>query len=403
VTESRPLPDVAVIGGGVIGAAASAFLAAAGLRVRLYERTSIAAGASGRNSGIVQHPFDPILAGLYHASLDEYRGLAAGDAGFAIASEPAGMLYVGHSADAARREAAAWQAAWPASSPEMLTAEALERIEPGLAEGLVACRLAIGFPVAPASATQGFAAVARRFGVEIVIGAVRPEIVAARAIGVRVGGRVEPAGAVLVAAGPWTPELLDPKGGWRPIQPIWGVVASLALDPAPRHALESADISIEPDNPGGEGRSPGTHEPSDAEVDFSLVPAEGSSALGSTFLPAEPDPESWLPALRRVGAGYVPGIADAPLVGLRRCARPVSADGRPLIGAIAGVTGLFVAAGHGPWGISTGPGSARLITDLILGRIDAADVPETLDPARFGPVQRWESEDHDVAAHRRPT
>jgi glycine/D-amino acid oxidase-like deaminating enzyme len=391
VTESQPLPDVAVIGGGVIGAAAAAFLAAAGLRVRLYERTAIAAGASGRNSGIVQHPFDPILGGLYHVSLEEYRGLASGHPGFAIPAEPAGLLYVGHSAEAARREAAAWRAAWPASSPEVLAGGELQRLEPSLAQDLVACRLAIGFAIAPASATQAFAAVARRTGVEIVIGAARPEIIVDRAIGVHVGGRIEPAGAVLVAAGPWTPELLDPTRGWRPIQPIWGVVASLALDPAPRHALESADIAIEPDNPGGEVRSLGTHKPSEAEVDFSLVPATGSSALGSTFLSAEPVPERWLPALRRVGARYVPGVADAPLIGLRHCARPVSADGRPLIGAIAGVTGLFVAAGHGPWGISTGPGSARLITDLILGRIDDAAVPEALDPARFGPVQRQES------------
>jgi D-hydroxyproline dehydrogenase subunit beta len=391
VTEGPPLPDIAVIGGGIIGAAASAFLADAGLRVRLYERTAIAAGASGRNSGIVQHPFDPILAGLYHASLEEYRVLASGAAGFAIPAEPAGLLYVGHSAEAARREAAAWQAAWPASSPEVLAADELQRLEPSLAEDLVACRLAIGFPVAPASATNAFAAVARRNGVEIVIGAARPEIVEARAIGVRVGGRTEPAGAVLVAAGPSTAELLDPTGAWRPIQPVWGVVASLALHPAPRHALESADISIEPGNPGVDRPLPGTYEPSDAEVDFSLVPAAGSSALGSTFLPAEPDPESWLPALRRVGARYVPGIADALLIGLRHCARPVSSDGRPLIGAIAGVSELFVSAGHGPWGISTGPGSARLIADMILGRIDAAAVPAALDPARFGPVQRQDS------------
>jgi glycine/D-amino acid oxidase-like deaminating enzyme len=250
--------------------------------------------------------------------------------------------------------------------------------------------VSIGFPVAPAAATLAFASVGARDGVEIVIGDARPEIVAARAVGVRVDGRTEPAGVVLVAAGPSTPELLDPSGSWRPIRPVWGVVASLALDRAPHHALESADISIEPQTPEDRRVVAGGAEPSDAEVEFSLMPAAGSSALGSTFLPAEPDPDAWLPALRRVGARYVPGIADAPLIGLRHCARPVSSDGRPLIGGIAGVAGLFVAAGHGPWGISTGPGSARLVADLILGRIDAA-VPEALDPARFGPVQRQES------------
>ncbi|HEX3429232.1 MAG TPA: FAD-dependent oxidoreductase, partial [Candidatus Limnocylindrales bacterium] len=70
-----PAPDVAVIGGGIIGTAAASFLAAAGARVRLYERTAIAAGASGRNSGILQHPFDAVLARLYLASLVEYRAL----------------------------------------------------------------------------------------------------------------------------------------------------------------------------------------------------------------------------------------------------------------------------------------------------------------------------------------
>jgi glycine/D-amino acid oxidase-like deaminating enzyme len=79
------------------------------------------------------------------------------------------------------------------------------------------------------------------------------------------------------------------------------------------------------------------------------------------------------------------------LIGLRHCARPESADGRPLLGAVPGFAGLFVAAGNGPWGISTGPGSARLVADLILGRIDSAGLPGAVHPGRFGPVQRQES------------
>ncbi|HEX5823274.1 MAG TPA: FAD-dependent oxidoreductase, partial [Candidatus Limnocylindrales bacterium] len=87
-------PDVAVVGGGIVGTAAAAFLADAGARVRLYERTEIAAGASGRNSGIVQHPFDPSLAGLYRVTIAEYRALAVEVDGFGLPSEPAGLLYV---------------------------------------------------------------------------------------------------------------------------------------------------------------------------------------------------------------------------------------------------------------------------------------------------------------------
>jgi glycine/D-amino acid oxidase-like deaminating enzyme len=384
-----PAPDIAVIGGGIVGTAAASFLAEAGSRVRLYERTAIAAGASGRNSGIVQHPFDPVMAGLYRRSLAEYVILAADDGGFALPHEPSGLLGVGRRPELAWHEAAAWSKAWPESRPEVLAGAELQRLEPALAPDLVACRLAIGYPVAPAATTHAFAASAERRGVEMVVADARPAIVNGRVVGVLVGGQVEPAGMVLVAGGPWTPELIDPEGSWRPIRPIWGVVAGLALAGAPRHGLEAIDIAIEPAPGATERRDPA--EPSDADVEFSLIPAVGGSSLGSTFLATEPDPSAWLPALRRVGARYVPAVADAALIGLRHCARPVSADGRPLIGAIDGIAGLFVAAGHGPWGISTGPGSARLIADLILGRAGAGAIPASLDPARFGPVQRQES------------
>ena len=57
--------DVVVVGGGIVGVAAAAFLAEAGATVTLVERDGLASGASGANSGIVQHPFDPVLAALY--------------------------------------------------------------------------------------------------------------------------------------------------------------------------------------------------------------------------------------------------------------------------------------------------------------------------------------------------
>ena len=170
--------DVAVIGGGIVGTSIAAFLADAGLSVRLYERTGIAAAASGRNSGVVQHPFDPVLVGLYRATLDAYAWLTDREPGFALAAEPAGLLYVGHDEGLARRVAGEWQVAWPAASPEVLVGDALRALEPALAADLVACRVAIGSPVAPAAASEACAAVARRSGVDIVLGgAVTPAVV----------------------------------------------------------------------------------------------------------------------------------------------------------------------------------------------------------------------------------
>ena len=80
----------------------------------------------------------------------------------------------------------------------------------------------------------------------------------------------------------------------------------------------------------------------------------------------------------------MPAIAAATIGAVRTCARPVSIDGRPLIGPVPGRPGAYIVAGHGPWGISTGPGSARLGVAAILGA--AVAISPELDAARFGPV-----------------
>jgi glycine/D-amino acid oxidase-like deaminating enzyme len=74
--EAPRSADVVVIGGGIIGCAAAAIMADRGARVVVVEATAIGAGASGRNLGAVQHPFDPVLADLYQESLVRYRALA---------------------------------------------------------------------------------------------------------------------------------------------------------------------------------------------------------------------------------------------------------------------------------------------------------------------------------------
>ena len=374
--------DVAIVGGGIVGTATAAFLAAAGARVTLYERTEIAAGASGRNSGVIQQPHDPVLAALYRESLAAYRALDVTTGGaLALDAEPVGLLQVGHDLAVAEAIAAAWRETDPTTQPEVLDSEELRRLEPALAADLVACRLRIGYPVAPSAATLAFAAEAERSGATVVIGQeARPVVEDGVAVGVDVGGSLRPAGAVVIAAGPWTPSLLDPSATWQPIRPIWGVVAQVELAAAPRHVLEGAEIDIEP------GDDPGADDPTGSDagdvIDFSLVTAGGASSLGSTFLAREPRAAELVDLLRTRGALFVPALASAPVVGVRTCARPVSLDGRPLVGAVPWLDRAFVAAGHGPWGISTGPATARIIADLVLG--NEAGIPAALAAGRFG-------------------
>ena len=382
---ARHAIDVAVIGGGIAGTATAAYLARAGASVALFERTAIGAGASGRNSGVLQRPLDPVLAELHVETLSLYRDLAASLEGdFALPAAPAGLLLVSRDVPAVRALTDRLAAAHPALGAAFLEPAEVRRLEPALHPSIAACRLDTGYPIRPEAATQGFATLAQRHGVSIEIGGTAtPAIDGDRATGVIVDGRRVPSGAVVVAAGPWTPWLLDPAGPRVPIRPLWGVVVDLELGERPRHVLEEADIddAIEPAEPAAAGDKRAPENQPDHGLAFSLVTADGANTLGSTFLDQEPDVAALVPRIVQRGAAFVPAVGTARVRGTRLCARPVSADGRPLVGAVPWLAGAYVVAGHGPWGISTAPATAHKLADLVLDR--GASVPSQLDPARF--------------------
>jgi glycine oxidase len=374
--------DVAILGGGIVGCAAAAMLATRGARVALVEGTAIGAGASGRNLGAIQHPFDPALAELYRESLVRYRALAEGTDGlFRIDARPAGLLLLTRDAEAAARQAERMAAKVPELEPELLAPPDLARLEPSLAAGLSAVRLATGHPVPPAAATEAWAALAEERGARLVVGSpARPVVEHGRAAGLRLddGTRIA-ADRVLVAAGPWTPRLVDPDQTWRPIVRTWGVTLQLRLgEAAPRHVAEEDEVDAVNRAAAATARAAARGEPEPPSV-FSIASAGGVSTLGSTFLPDEPDPAAIEPLLLRRAVAFLPAVAEAEVVGRRLCARPQSVDGRPFIGPIAGIADLFVCAGHGPWGISTGPASAAIAARAIL---DGTPPPPDLDATR---------------------
>ena len=109
--------DVIVIGGGHRrDAPSAAHLAETGRPTLLLERATLGAGASGRNSGVVQHPFDPVLVELHRES----RGAVSAPwrsttpTGFAPAERPAGLLIA---VARRRRRASGWRRELAASDP----------------------------------------------------------------------------------------------------------------------------------------------------------------------------------------------------------------------------------------------------------------------------------------------
>jgi glycine/D-amino acid oxidase-like deaminating enzyme len=370
--------DIAVIGGGIIGCSAAAILAERGARVVLFEATAIGAGASGRNLGAIQHPFDGALAALYYASLERYHALAAYDEGFAMLARPAGVLMINRDPEASRRQVRHLSALVPDLNVEFVDVDAVAAAEPSLVPGFAACLLHTGYPIPPASATAAFARLAAEHGAQIRVGnSAEPWIEDGAVRGVKLAdGTSQPAGAVLIAAGPWSPPLVDDTGAWEPIRRTWGVTVQLDLgDAAPHHVIEEDEVDAV-NRPLAAAAKAAAGEPeADPHTLFTVAAAAGTSTLGSTFLPSEPDGQRIARLLIERGAAYLPAIASAPVRGIRVCARPQSADSRPFIGPVKGVEGLFVCAGHGPWGISTGPASAALVVEAML---DGRQVPPEL-------------------------
>jgi glycine/D-amino acid oxidase-like deaminating enzyme len=366
------LADVAIVGGGIMGCATAAFLAEAGVRVELFEQGTLAGAASGRNSGSIQHPFDPVLAELYFETLRHFAELD----GFDLPERPAGVLLLARERGPLVPTVAAITAGQPELEPALLDPRELQRVEPRLGRKIWGCRLETGYPVRPAAATLAFAERARRAGAKLHEGrAAWPWVMGRRVRGVLSGGRHFAAGKVLVAAGPWAPEVIDPTRAWRPIGPVWGVVVDVLVDDPPHHVIEEVGVEGVAGVKAGEG--PATPP---ASI-FSLVAANGSVSVGSTFLAREPDAATWAGQLRRAGEPFVPALKRARVDSARACARPQSIDGRPLVGPAGGIENLWIAAGHGPWGISTGPATARIAADALLGR---ADPPPELSASRFG-------------------
>jgi D-amino-acid dehydrogenase len=79
----------------------------------------------------------------------------------------------------------------------------------------------------------------------------------------------------------------------------------------------------------------------------------------------------------------MPGLAPARLREVRVGLRPGSVDDLPILGALPGVPGVFVATGHGANGLLLGPVSGALVADLVCGHEPSVDLAP-FAPARFG-------------------
>ena len=79
--------------------------------------------------------------------------------------------------------------------------------------------------------------------------------------------------------------------------------------------------------------------------------------------------------LRALTTIVAPELGAAEVLVAQACYRPIIHDGLPLIGAVPGISGAYIATGHSVWGMLNGPATAEAMAELIIeGATDTVDI-----------------------------
>lgn len=370
--------DVVVVGGGMVGLATAWALARAGAAVTVFERDGLAAQASGRNQGLLVAPHPPALRAIAARSLAGYEEMHERSGGaFFLDRAPHGCLVVGDGAlhgDALHGDEL--RATEPQLGPSVLAATLepdARRVDPGALAAVVATE-------------------ARAAGAALCTGVEVRELLrhpgTGRVTGVLTDRGPTEAATVVVAGGPWSWRVCRSTGFDVPVHGVRGWL--VVTRPAPfrlRHAIEDGgwDAAKATLRPATVAELAGGTAPGPVFAGLVQQDPAGRLLLGASLQVSATDhPEGQAEAVVGVcrrAAELVPAGAGLPVVEVRTCRRPLSADGLPLHGPVPGHDGLVLATGHGSKGIAWGLGSGLAVAEGVLeGRWEPA-----LSPARFVP------------------
>jgi len=389
ISSSGPLPanaDVVVIGGGIAGASDAFFLSRAGLSVVVLERGDQLAGlTTAQSAACFRAQWDePDYAALVLPSIDFYGSFAEriGLSGWDIGLRRHGWVFITGAEDGPVNVQAfvAGHRRLGVDDSEYLTGDEARRRFPWLGPDVTAAsyRAQDGW-LSPYEVTYGFAKASSAI---FLLRTVATGIVTDRAAiaGVDTAGGTIGTRCVVLAAGPFSRRLAASAGIDLPVAAIR------------RHR---AMVAPRPEIPG--------HGPMTVDMDtHAWWRPEGGGAFLGQGLPEEPAepaldvPVDWtFPAVAMDAAGrLVPfwrdlaGRLTQAEVSLGAGQYTVTADGRPIIGAIRGVDGLFIHGADNGWGVESAPEAGRRLAAIVLAGEDRPDNPFRID--RSSIVERGE-------------
>jgi D-amino-acid dehydrogenase len=396
--------DVLIVGGGVIGVCIAYYLAGQGPRVTLVERDGIACGCSYGNAGWVVpshsiplatpsavlsglkwilspdspfyirprpspdliawlmrfaasanrtaiHRAIPVLRDLHTASRALYDELARSSA-FDFDYRQQGMLQVCKTVPGL---AAAHQEAQELREfglcVEVLDADQIRAREPLLQPDVAG---GLYFPddarLNPVEFVRGLARTAADRSVQIV-GSTQVlsfEVSANRITKIRTAAGDVTAGQVVLAAGSWSRQMADDLRLRLPMQPGKGYSITVKRPAAcPRTPLSLAEARV------------------------AVTPLQHVLRFAGTMELAGMNPainRRRVDAIMRAARAYLQDMDALETIEEWAGLRPCMPDGLPVIGRADGIDNLVVATGHAMLGVSLGPITGKLVSQLLLGQ-----------------------------------
>ncbi len=330
----------------------------------LVERDSLASGSTSRTQGVLRmHYSNEVTALMAWESLAAYRQFDQS------VGSPSGYVQTGYllavpaEYGGALRRNLAMQTALGIETAEV-DADRLSDLAPS-----VRTRDGEAYAFEPLSGyadahliTSGYARRAEELGATVRVGARVDGVIVegSRVVGVRVDGEVIPTGSALVAAGPWSGQLLASLGVSINLSTVRHQVLAVTRD---RDLIHPAigdvvgDFSGRMDAPGlslvalGEEQDLAGPDRYNRGVDQPCIEA-GLRAMAERVAGME-------------GAGYVRGWSGL---------FTVTEDWHPVIDRVEGIDGLYCAVGFSGHGFKMAPAVGRAMAEIIAGRGQTIDV-----------------------------
>ena len=346
---------VVVVGAGIVGAAVAYEVALAGSAVTLVDKALPASGVTGDSFAWIGGPSGADLPDgswpLRRGAMEAYRRLERQLPGVRVR----------------------WTGSVAWGGPELtedrslgpdehlLDAAQAGRLEPNLADPPArALHKDSDGAVDPVAVTDALVAAARAHGARLVVGSAVTALCAqdGRVSGAQTTDGFLPADTVVVTAGVDAATLCAPLGFDLPVAPSPALLLPFTAAPGlVRTLVASPDLEVREASDGHLLVAAGYHGEA-SQDDLARTARQTLSRLSATFT----------------------GPPDVTLVSVRLAARPMPADGLPVIGPLPGVSGAYLAVMHS--GVTLAPVAARLVAAEVVDGVEVAEL-DGVRPSRF--------------------